>query len=92
MQNLQDTSNLKTSNPENPSISICNRTVIEIMTPWGHSGNHFEHVANYFKVNYYRVDQETEHGEVDIEKVCQVLEKCECLSPSPTISQPDLSQ
>lgn len=50
--------------------------VIEIMTPWGHNGNHFYNLSDYFNVNYHRIDQDSEHGNVNIEEICNVVKKC----------------
>jgi hypothetical protein len=73
MQN-KESMNMSHTSPESSQAN--RRHVIEIMTPWGHRGNHFCNLANYFHVDYHRVDQETEHGTVDVEQVCSVVEKC----------------
>jgi hypothetical protein len=74
MQNKKAMNSTRASPPA--IIQSNQRHVIELMTPWGHRGNHFCNLANYFQVNYHRIDQESEHSDVDVEQVCSVVERC----------------
>lgn len=52
-----------------------NGSIIEIITPWGKLGNHFKNLAEFFSINYYCVEQQNEHDDVNFHNICEIVNR-----------------